>query len=168
MFSFQKFRPTLAPAALTAGAILLLSASTAGAGEKPTLPDAPGRTTTEKVCGSCHGVNIFANRRESRDGWSGIVEDMIQRGAKGTDDEFGEVVDYLAANLGKNSAPSKINVNKASAKDFAAVLGVSAELGAAIVKQRESQGDFKTIEDLKKVPGLDPEVVEAKKSKLEF
>ncbi len=35
----------------------------------------------------------------TREQWGGIVSNMISRGAKGTDDEFAEVVDYLAKNL---------------------------------------------------------------------
>src|SRR4051795_12607249 len=73
--------------------------------EKSRLPEGSGKETTERLCGSCHGANILLSKRESRDGWSGIVEDMIQRGAKGTDEEFGEVVDYLVAHFPKNGAP---------------------------------------------------------------
>jgi mono/diheme cytochrome c family protein len=35
----------------------------------------------------------------TREQWGGIVSNMISRGAKGSDEEFAEVVDYLATNL---------------------------------------------------------------------
>jgi mono/diheme cytochrome c family protein len=35
----------------------------------------------------------------TREQWGGIVSNMISRGAKGSDEEFAQVVDYLAANL---------------------------------------------------------------------
>ena len=50
---------------------------------------------------------------------------MIQRGAKGTDEEFGEVVDYLVAHFPKGAPVPKVNVNKADAEDIVAGLGVS-------------------------------------------
>lgn len=85
--------------------VLAFSAATARADkpETPKLPDGPGKETTVRVCGSCHAAEISANRRESVEGWNGIVADMIQRGAKGTDEEFGEVVDYLSKNFPKTA-----------------------------------------------------------------
>jgi competence protein ComEA len=108
------------------------------------------------------------NRRESVEGWSGVVEDMIRRGAKGSDEEFGEVVDYLVTHFPKTAPVTKVNVNKASANDIAVGLGMTAEQAAAIVEYRSSKGNFKSIEDLRKVPGIDASSIEAKKDKLEF
>ena len=34
--------------------------------------------------------------RNAEDGWSAVVDDMVSRGAQGTDDEFNRVVKYLA------------------------------------------------------------------------
>ena len=108
------------------------------------------------------------NRRESREGWSGIIEDMIRRGTKGTDEEFGEVADYLTEHFPKSKPLPRINVNKASAEELALGLYISNDQAAAIVSHREAKGDFKSIEDLKKVPGLDAAKVEAKKNRLDF
>ena len=108
------------------------------------------------------------SRRESVDGWNALVVDMIARGAKGSDDEFGEVVDYLAANFPKTAAADKINVNQASAKELAAGLEVSEKQASAIVEYRESKGKFKSIDDLLRVPEIDSAAIAAKKSKLEF
>jgi cytochrome c oxidase cbb3-type subunit 3 len=63
------------------------------------LPDAPGRDTIKKVCGACHPAEIVLGKGMSREQWGGIVSNMIGRGAKGTDAEFAEVVDYLSRNL---------------------------------------------------------------------
>ena len=136
--------------------------------DKPKLPDGPGKAATITLCGTCHAAELVMNRRETIDGWNGVVEDMIRRGAKGSDDEFGEVVDYLVANFPKVTAAAKINVNKASAKDLASGLGITDDQAAAIVQHREAKGAFKSIEDLQKVPGIDSSVIEAKKSKLDF
>ena len=44
----------------------------------------------------------------TREQWGSIVSNMISRGAKGSDEEFAQVVDYLAKNLppANNAAPS--------------------------------------------------------------
>jgi len=132
------------------------------------LPEGPGKATTQKVCGSCHGAELVLGRQEDRDAWAGVVNDMIERGAKGTDDEFYEVVDYLATNFSKTSEVIKINVNKATAKDLMGALRLSEKQATAIVHYREEKGDFKSIDDLKKVPGIDAGKIEANKNRLAY
>lgn len=146
----------------------LLGTMPALAQSKSKLPQGDGRDTTEKLCGACHGTNLFVNRRDSREGWSGVVEDMIQRGAKGEDDQWGEVVDYLSSHLSKSTPVARVNVNTADEKDLAAGLGLPDAKAAAIVKYREANGKFKTIEDLLKVPGLKASTIESKKSSIDF
>jgi competence protein ComEA len=153
--------------ALLLGVLSLSIAHPAPAADKPKLPDGPGKAATVKVCGVCHAAEIVMSRRESVDGWNALVVDMIARGAKGTDDEFGDVVDYLVANFPKTAA-AKINVNQATAKEMAAGLEIADKQAAAIVQYRESKGKFKSVEDLLQVPGVDPAAIAAKKDKLQF
>jgi len=63
------------------------------------LPDAPGRETVQRICSACHPAQIVLGRGMTREQWGGIVSNMISRGAKGSDDDFAQVVDYLATNL---------------------------------------------------------------------
>jgi competence protein ComEA len=65
------------------------------------LPEGPGKMITEEVCGGCHGVDIVASIKASRQGWETIVDSMVSRGAKGTPEELKQVVDYLAKNFGQ-------------------------------------------------------------------
>lgn len=67
------------------------------------LPDAPGRETVKKLCATCHPAELVLGKGMSREQWGGIVSNMISRGAKGTEAEFAEVVDYLAKNLPPHS-----------------------------------------------------------------
>jgi competence ComEA-like helix-hairpin-helix protein len=151
---------------LSAAAGLLTFVVAVAAADQPQLPEGPGKAATEKLCGkTCHGSSILLNKRESREGWSGIVEDMIRRGARGEDDEFGEVVDYLTEHLSKNS---RINMNQASARLMTSSLGFPAAQAEAVVEYRTAKGPFKTIEDLLKVPGLDASLVESKKARITF
>lgn len=132
------------------------------------LPDGPGKATTEKVCGACHGAEILIGRQESRDTWAAIVDDMIQRGATGTDEQFYEVVDYLSKSFSKTSPITKINVNEATAKDLEKALRLPEKQAVAIVHYRDEKGKFGSLDDLKKVPDVDVAKIEASKKRLAF
>jgi competence protein ComEA len=136
--------------------------------DPPKLPDGPGKATFEKVCGNCHGVEVALSRRETKDGWNAIIDDMIQRGAQASDDDFGAVSDYLSTNFSKSTPGGKINVNTSTAKELAAVLEISEDQAAAIVKYRNEKGEFHSAMDLAKAPGMDAAKVDAKKDKLTF
>ena len=145
---------------------MLLPAAVAD--EKPKLPEGQGKPATEKMCGTCHGVGIFINRRESREGWNGIIEDMLHRGMKGEDEELGEVSDYLSQFLSKTAPGAKVNMNVGSAKAIMSTLGIPEAQATAIVKYRVANGKFNSLEDLLKVPGLDTAAIESQKAKLDF
>lgn len=148
--------------------IVLLCFAASLYGQTLQLPDGPGKAVTQKVCGSCHAAEIVIGRQEEREAWGAIVEDMIQRGATGTDDEMYQVVDYLSKNFSKSSPVIKISVNKATAKDLQATLRLTEKEAAAIVAQRDANGGFKSLEQLEKVPGVDAKKIEAAKNRLSF
>ena len=62
----------------------------------------------------------------------------------------------------------RINVNKARAIDLESGLRLRRSESAAIIEYRTKNGPFKSIEDLKKVPGIDAAKIEAKKDRLTF
>ena len=127
------------------------------------FPDGPGKDTLKRVCAGCHGPEIVFGRAQTREEWSQIIIEMATGGAQGSVDEFGEIVDYLTKYF-----PKQINVNKAPADQLAAVLELPVKDAEALVRYREQNGAFKSIEDLKKVPDLDVRKVEAKKDRLVF
>jgi len=90
---------------------------------------------------------------------------MAGFGAQGTDEDYTEILDYLVKNFPAN-AP--INVNKATAAQLESGLGFTTTEAEAVVKYREKNGDFKTADDLKKVPYLDAKKVDDKKARLSF
>jgi competence ComEA-like helix-hairpin-helix protein len=53
----------------------------------------------------------------------------------------------------------KLSINQASAEELMSLPGIGAERAAAIVAWREANGPFKKIEELKKVPGLGPQIL---------
>jgi competence ComEA-like helix-hairpin-helix protein len=92
---------------------------------------------------------------------------MVSRGAVGSDDEIDQAIAYLTANFGP-TAPKKVNVNKAAAADLASGLGISAADADAIVHYRADKGNFRELQDLTKVPGIDAKKIESAKDRLEF
>jgi len=149
-------------------AVALCGVTALTAAEKPNLPEGAGKAVTVKVCGSCHAAEILMSRRESVEGWSGVIEDMMMRGMKGSDEEYGEIVDYLVANFPKSAPLPTVNVNTADRNDLVASLGIPDPQTAAILKYRTANGPFKSIEDLLKVPGVNAKTIEAKKNRIEF
>jgi competence protein ComEA len=74
---------------------------------KQQLPDGPGKEPTQRVCSGCHGAEIVIGRGLTRDGWTEVVTEMIQRGAQGSEDDFAQIVDYLATNFPPKSDAGK-------------------------------------------------------------
>ena len=62
----------------------------------------------------------------------------------------------------------RLNVNKATAIELEAGLSLRRSQAAALIAYREKNGDFKSLDDLKKVPGLDAAKLDAKKDRLVF
>jgi competence protein ComEA len=134
-----------------------------GAFAQSDLPDGPGKAAFQKICTGCHALESVVRSRNSRERWGEVVDDMVSRGAQGTDDEIEKVIDYLATNFGK-----RINVNKAASAELAKGLGIPGKDADAIVSYRAEHGAFKELGDLKKVPGLDAKRVDDWKDRVEF
>lgn len=126
------------------------------------LPEGKGKDLVEQVCGACHGTDLVASRRATKDGWSYIVDDMVSRGASATNDQIAQINAYLSKNLGQ------VNVNKGPASELASVLEISDDQAQAIVKYRTEHGDFKSVDDLKKVPGLETANLDKKKDRVAY
>jgi competence protein ComEA len=132
----------------------------------PELPAGAGKDTLVRVCSKCHSPdNVIANGQD-RAGWEETITKMAGFGAVGTDDEFTAILDYLVKNFPADSGV--VNVNKATAAQLASGLGLSDAEAGAVVDYRKKNGDFKTIDDLKKVPDVDGKKLDAKKDRLAF
>jgi cytochrome c oxidase cbb3-type subunit 3 len=75
-------------------------------GQAQQLPDTPGKEVVQKVCGSCHSPQIVLGRAMTKEEWSELVASMITRGAKGTEVEFTQVIDYLSSNFPPKQGPA--------------------------------------------------------------
>jgi len=131
------------------------------------LPDGPGKAETEKVCSQCHEIERSVSLRQDRAGWQSTIDKMVNLGAKAPDKDLGLVLDYLSSHYPADAVP-RLNVNKARAIELESALTLKRSEAAAIVEYREKNGPFKSIDDLKKVPGIDVKKIEAKKDRLTF
>lgn len=92
---------------------------------------------------------------------------MIKLGAQGSDEEFESILGYLSKNFAPET-PGPIYVNRANVVDLETSLLLSRSEAKAVVDYRLINGDFKSFEDLEKVPGLNPKKLEGKKSRIIF
>ena len=85
--------------------LLLAGGSVKAIAQSPTqLPPGPGQYVLQQMCTVCHGLNVVTGQRMSAQQWADEVQDMISRGARGSDQDVKELVSYLAANFGPRSA----------------------------------------------------------------
>ncbi len=84
---------TLAPSALAQ------SASAASLG----LPSGNGRELVVRACTSCHQADKITAVGHTPDQWDQIIGKMIDKGAKATDSEQDQILNYLASHF-----PAKI------------------------------------------------------------
>jgi competence protein ComEA len=129
---------------------------------KSRFPQGPGREALFKVCNDCHGPESVLGQLKTHDEWSKTLDEMANHGAQGSDEEWNQILAYLDQHY------SLIFVNAASAKDLASTLDVPDSVAAAIVQTRTDKGPFKSIDDLKRVPGIDAAKIDARKDRLVF
>lgn len=82
----------------------LLLAPLAGMAQPASVArEALQREAFQKVCGACHSVDTVTSQRRTRAQWQESITSMVARGAKGTDEEFAAILDYLTVQYGPSS-----------------------------------------------------------------
>jgi competence protein ComEA len=145
--------------------ILFLGTMTASAQRLP--EEGAGRVEMEKMCTQCHELSRSISLRQDRDGWSQTMAKMAAFGMKSTDKDYSLVLTYLTLHYAPEDLPP-VNINKAPAIEMEARLSLRRSQAAALIAYRKAHGDFKTIEDLRKVPNLDFAMLESKKDRIVF
>jgi competence ComEA-like helix-hairpin-helix protein len=144
-----------------------------------TLPPGKAKAIVARECKNCHALKVVTSKRATKEQWSALVDQMVSRGADVPDEEIENVVDYLAKNFGdtkklaSDAARSTrrvqvINVNRATATQLVAALGLSTQESAAIVSYRKANGPFKDWQEVTKVPGVETEKIARYKDRLAF
>ncbi len=131
------------------------------------LPEGTGRDETMKLCRQCHELARSISLRQDRGGWQTTMNKMVAFGMKANDLEILAVLDYLTKNYPAEDVP-KVNLNTARAIEMEAGLSLLRSQAAAVIAYRDKKGPFKSLADLKNVPGLDFAKLESKKDRIEF
>jgi competence protein ComEA len=126
------------------------------------FPETTGKAALMRVCSNCHTAENVIQTLRTRQEWSDVIDQMARFGAEASDQEFEQILTYLATHF------SPIKINKAAAKELQATLDVPATVAEAIVAYRTEKGEFKTVDDLKRVPGLESARIEARKGRVVF
>jgi competence ComEA-like helix-hairpin-helix protein len=126
------------------------------------LAPGPGADVFQKTCVLCHTPDRIVSVRRTKTEWEEVMDTMITRGARVTDENYGTIEEYLLRSYGK------VNVNKAVRDDLMLVAGVTEAEADSIVKFRAENGPFADLAALGKVPGLDVKKLEEKKDALTF
>ena len=66
-----------------------------------------------------------------------------------------------------NSVNGKININTATKEDLLKIKFIGDKKADAIMEYRKENGDFNTVEELKKVPGIGEKIYQKIKDKIE-
>jgi competence ComEA-like helix-hairpin-helix protein len=137
-----------------------------GVAHAQNLPEGKGKQLVEDVCGNCHGLDFVLAEHGNKERWASIVNQMVARGATGSDEDLRTIVEYLAKNF--PAEPARINVNKATAKEIETALELSAKDSEAIVQYRTNHGDYKDLAGMAKVPGIDSKILESRQDRILF
>jgi len=143
-------------------ALLVLPATVFGQ-----IPDGPGKQETLKLCTQCHEIERALSPRQDHDAWQATVNKMVTLGLRGSDDDLKLVVDYLAKSYPGEPIP-KLNVNTATAIELESALSLKRSESALVIEYRTKNGNFKSLEDFKNIPGVPFAKFEAKKNRLTF
>lgn len=151
-------------------AVAFAAAVVAAAGQEPAqpvlsgagLPDGPGKDATVRACAPCHEARRAASARLTREGWAAVIESMRLRGAKVSDEDFPVILDYLTTNF-LGEAPLPLNLNTATQIDLEAAGGLLRREAAAVIQYRQKNGRFKSLDELKSVPGLDFKKIDSRR-----
>jgi competence protein ComEA len=125
-------------------------------------PAGPGRDALFKICSDCHSAESALSQLKTHDEWVKTLDEMANNGAQGSDEEWTQIQAYLDKHY------SFIFINKATAKELESTLDVAPAVAEAIVRRRTEKGNFTSIDDVKRVPGVDPAGIDARKDRFLF
>ena len=149
-------------AALVGGCLLSAVPDQSALGQQIASEATTPEAAVVKVCAGCHGMQLVTDTPRDYDAWHDTVQKMIDRGARGTPEEFDLVMDYLFQNM------TPIDVNHADVETLMAVLRAPKTAADAIVARRASR-PFKNLAELEgSIQGLDKTVLDTKRRMIFF
>jgi len=91
------------------GVAAALAAASAAPPEPATtlLPEGQYRALVLRTCAACHSIDLVVAIRRTQEQWDQLIGVMVDRGARATDDEQAQILEYLVHNFGRaDQAPS--------------------------------------------------------------
>jgi putative heme-binding domain-containing protein len=94
------------------------------------LPDGKGKAEFQRICSNCHTAAMATGLRNSPDGWKSVVDDMVSRGAQGSQTDLDNIVLYLSTNFGpgKSTASSSVQAPPTAPAPTAPAIALSASV----------------------------------------
>ena len=127
------------------------------------FPEGPAKEYVTKICLQCHETSMLVSQRKSESDWKQTVARMALKGIPGTTEQYDVIAGYMAKNFAKKDDTSKINMNKATADEIVAAIGLTPDEAKALVTYREKHGDYREWGEMLVVYGVDGRKPEAKK-----
>jgi cytochrome c5 len=137
----------------------------------PVMPDGPGKQFILMQCTACHQPDHFTKYHHTAEEWQVIIARMGTRVPGATKPDLDAVLQYFVTNYPKVEAPvdaNKVNMNKAPAAEIAARLDLTTTEAEAIVRYRETHGDYKEWRDMLIIYGVDGKKIQARQEKMAF
>jgi len=94
--NFTFTRALLSLGAAWAASIVVAASGQSAPDGHPKLPAGEGRDVMIRVCSQCHEPERAADQQMDEAGWKTLVDQMAAQGADATEDEFRQIVQYLA------------------------------------------------------------------------
>jgi len=115
----------------------------------------------QQVCTACHSSSQFLRTPRSSSRWEQVFGQMAQFGANPDDEQVDRIVRFFQHNL------TVVNVNTSPLEELAPTLQVGPDTATAIVMRR-AQKPFTGIADLAGISGVNRDVLEHLKNRLQF
>jgi DNA uptake protein ComE-like DNA-binding protein len=131
------------------------------------LPDGPAKDIILHSCTGCHAADSMSGYKHTKEEWQAIVSRMGERAPSVSKDDLDTIAAYLFKNFPTVEDASKLNVNKATAKELVDGMKITEKEAEAIVHYRE-QHELRVWGDMLVIYGLDGRKVEAVKDLLAF
>jgi competence protein ComEA len=145
-----------------AGGLVLTPPQIAAVAQTPPTPTVTAQAAAVKICSGCHTMQVAMDTPKDYDAWHETVQEMINRGAQGTQEDFDLVMQFLFENM------TTVDVNHDDQEALATVLHTSTETANTIIAHRAMR-PFKDLNELENtIPGLDRALLESKRKMIFF